>query len=113
MGAHGGASSPSVIDTADFDYLDAQQLCEMVLSRRRGAAADKIEIARRDHEIAFKQAAIDKLTHEIAALKRVKFVADRKPSTPCRRGETQWTRAARVPQRHPCAAAHAAGQPHR
>jgi transposase len=64
-----------VIDTADLDHLDAQQLREMVLSLRRGAAADKLEIARRDHEIAFKQAAIDKLTHEMAVLKRLKFAA--------------------------------------
>jgi transposase len=64
-----------VIDTADLDQLDAQQLREMVLSLRRGAAADKLEIERRDHEIAFKQTAIDKLTHEMAVLKRLKFAA--------------------------------------
>ena len=64
-----------MIDTADLDHLDAQQLREMVLSLRRGAAADKLEIERRDHEIAFKQAAIDKLTHEMAVLKRLKFAA--------------------------------------
>ena len=69
------APSPSVIDTADLDHLDAQQLRELVLSLRRGAADDKLEIARRDHEIAFKQAAIDKLTHEMAVLKRLKFAA--------------------------------------
>nr|WP_309958148.1 IS66 family transposase [Variovorax sp. 3319] len=63
------------MDTADLDHLDAQQLREMVLSLRRGAAADKLKIARRDHEIAFKQAAIDKLTHEMAVLKRLKFAA--------------------------------------
>ncbi|MCR8958758.1 IS66 family transposase [Variovorax sp. S2] len=63
------------MDTADLDHLDAQQLREMVLSLRRGAAADKLEIARREHEIAFKQAAIDKLTHEMAVLKRLKFAA--------------------------------------
>ena len=48
----------------------------MVLSLRRGAAADKLELERRDHEIAFKQAAIDKLTHEMAVLKRLKFAAE-------------------------------------
>ena len=64
-----------MIDTADLDQLDAQQLREMVLSLRRGAAADKLEIERRDHEIAFKQTAIDKLTHEMAVLKRLKFAA--------------------------------------
>lgn len=75
MRKHTGARSSSVINTADLDHLDAQQLREMVLSLRRGAAADKLEIERRDHEIAFKQAAIDKLTHEMAVLKRLKFAA--------------------------------------
>lgn len=75
MGRHAGAPSPSVIDTADLDHLDAQQLRQMVLSLRQGAAADRLEIERRDHEIAFKQAAIDKLTHEMAVLKRLKFAA--------------------------------------
>lgn len=64
-----------MIDTADLDHHRAQQLRAMVLSLRRGAAPDKLEIARRDHEIAFKQAAIDKLTHEMAVLKRLKFAA--------------------------------------
>lgn len=49
--------------------------CAIWFSLRGGAAADKLEIARRDHEIAFKQAAIDKLTHEMAVLKRLKFAA--------------------------------------
>ncbi|AQH05941.1 hypothetical protein A9R05_43910 (plasmid) [Burkholderia sp. KK1] len=35
----------------------------------------QLEIERRDHEIAFKQAVIDKINHEIAVLKRLKFTA--------------------------------------
>jgi transposase len=50
-----------VIDTAQLSQLDAQQLREMVQSLMG--------------EIAFKQATIDKLTHEMAVLKRLKFAA--------------------------------------
>jgi transposase len=65
-----------VIDTAtNLDHLDAQQLREMVQSLMGQVEANKLEIRRRDHEIAFKQAAIDKLTHEMAVLKRLKFAA--------------------------------------
>lgn len=67
---------PSVSDTAtNLDHLDAQQLREMVQSLMGQVQANKLEIQRRDHEIAFKQAAIDKLTHEMAVLKRLKFAA--------------------------------------
>ncbi len=63
-------------DTAtNLDHLDAQQLREMVQSLMGQVQANKLEIQRRDHEIAFKQAAIDKLTHEMAVLKRLKFAA--------------------------------------
>jgi len=65
-----------VSDTAtNLDHLDAQQLREMVQSLMGQVQANKLEIQRRDHEIAFKQAAIDKLTHEMAVLKRLKFAA--------------------------------------
>ena len=65
-----------MIDTAtNLDHLDAQQLREMVQSLMGQVEANKLEIRRRDHEIAFKQAAIDKLTHEMAVLKRLKFAA--------------------------------------
>lgn len=63
-------------DTAtNLDHLDAQQLREMVQSLMGQVQVNKLEIQRRDHEIAFKQAAIDKLTHEMAVLKRLKFSA--------------------------------------
>jgi transposase len=65
-----------VSDTAtNLDHLDAQQLREMVQSLMGQVQANKLEIQRRDHEIAFKQAAIDKLTHEMAVIKRLKFAA--------------------------------------
>ena len=41
----------------------------------RRVAAQDAEIQRRDREIAFKQATIDKITHEMAVLKRLKFAA--------------------------------------
>lgn len=45
----------------DLDSLDAQQLREALRASRA--------------ELAFKQAVIDKLTHEMATLKRLKFAA--------------------------------------
>jgi transposase len=57
-----------VIDTAQLKNLDAQQLHEVVLTLMG-------QVAAKDREIAFKQAAIDKLTHEMAVLKRLKFAA--------------------------------------
>ena len=43
------------------------------------------ELARRKHEIAFKQATIDKLTHEMAVLKRLKFAAKSEATAPSKR----------------------------
>jgi transposase len=57
-----------VNDAPDLAHLDAQQLRELVLSM-------KATLAARDREIAFKQALIDKMTHEMAVLKRLKFAA--------------------------------------
>jgi hypothetical protein len=65
-----------VSDTAtNLDHLDAQQLREMVQSLMGRVEAGELEIDRRDREIAFKQATIDKLTHEMAVLKRLKFAS--------------------------------------
>ena len=55
-------------DAPDLTHLDAQQLRELVLSMQA-------TLAGRDREIAFKQALIDKMTHEMAVLKRLKFAA--------------------------------------
>ena len=52
----------------DLARLDPQQLRELVLSIHE-------TVASRDREIAFKQALIDKMTHEMAVLKRLKFAA--------------------------------------
>ena len=57
-----------MIDEAQLKTLDAQQLREVVRSLMG-------EIHQRDREIAFKQATIDKITHEMAVLKRLKFAA--------------------------------------
>lgn len=57
-----------MIDEAQLKTLDAQQLREVVRSLMG-------EIQQRDREIAFKQATIDKITHEMAVLKRMKFAA--------------------------------------
>jgi len=79
----------SVIDAAQLNQLDAQQLREVVRSLMSDMAAQEAaiaqqdaeierrdaEIERRDREIAFKQAVIDKINHEMAVLKRLKFAA--------------------------------------
>jgi transposase len=71
-----------VIDAAGLNQLDAQQLREVVRSLMSDVASKDAVIAqhgaeleRRDAEIAFKQAVIDKINHEIAVLKRLKFAA--------------------------------------
>jgi transposase len=64
-----------VIDAAKLNDLDAQRLREIVHSLVGEIAANKVAIERRDHEIAFKQTTIDKLRHEMAVLKRLKFAA--------------------------------------
>ena len=57
-----------MIDTTQLSQLDAPQLREMVRSLMSTVVA-------KDREIAFKQATIDKITHEMAVLKRLKFAA--------------------------------------
>ena len=71
-----------MIDAAHLNQLDAQQLREVVRSLMSDMAAQEAaiaqhdaEIERRDREIAFKQAVIDKINHEMAVLKRLKFAA--------------------------------------
>ncbi len=60
-----------MIDEALVQDLDAQQLRQVVRTLMADAAG-------KDREIAFKQAFIDKLTHEMAVLKRLKFAAQSK-----------------------------------
>ncbi|CAN5459136.1 hypothetical protein BH11PSE7_BH11PSE7_25320 [soil metagenome] len=57
-----------MIDEAQIQSLDPQQLREALRTLIAQAAG-------KDREIAFKQAFIDKLTHEMAVLKRLKFAA--------------------------------------
>ena len=57
-----------MIDTTQLNQLDAPQLREMVRSLMGTVVA-------KDREITFKQATIDKITHEMAVLKRLKFAA--------------------------------------
>jgi len=64
-----------VIDAAQLNQFDAQQLREMVRSLMGTVTTQRVEIERRDREIAFKQALIDKINHEMAVLKRLKFAA--------------------------------------
>ena len=71
-----------MIDATELNRLDAQQLRRMVHSLVGQLSAQQVELERRDseieqreREIAFKQATIDKLTHEMAVLKRLKFAA--------------------------------------
>ena len=56
------------MNTTPLNHLDAEQLREMV-------HALMANVASQSAEIVFKQATIDKLTHEMAVLKRLKFAA--------------------------------------
>lgn len=64
-----------MIDATHLGQLNAQQLRETVLSLAGTVASQATEMERKDREIAFKQAFIDKLSHEMAVLKRLKFAA--------------------------------------
>ena len=59
---------PMVVEPKSLENLSAEQLRGALLSMLQAAAA-------KDQELAFKQAIIDKLTHENALLKRMKFAA--------------------------------------
>lgn len=57
-----------VVEPQSLESLSAEQLRSALLSMLQAAAA-------KDQELAFKQTLIDKLTHENALLKRMKFTA--------------------------------------
>ncbi|WP_371319854.1 hypothetical protein [Variovorax sp. dw_308] len=86
-----------MIGAQQLDALDPQTR-QAMLSLMAELAARDAQLRQRDHEIAFKQALIDKLTHEMAVLKRLKFAAtsERFASTcrPSRRAcwKRRWTR---------------------
>ncbi len=56
-----------------LDALNPQQMRQALLSLMAEVAAKDELLARRDREVAFKQALIDKLTHENAILKRLRY----------------------------------------
>lgn len=59
----------------ELDHLDPQQLRQALIAARAAVAARDEQLQQREREAAFKQAVIDKLTHENAVLKRLKFAA--------------------------------------
>jgi transposase len=64
-----------VIANELLETLDPEQLLHALRAARAEVALKEQQLARREHEVAFKQAVIDKLTHENAVLKRLKFAA--------------------------------------
>ena len=64
-----------MINATHLDQLDAQQLRETVLCLMETMAGHSATIKRKDREIAFKQAVLDKIIHEMAVLKRLKLAA--------------------------------------
>jgi transposase len=64
-----------VIAPQQLDALDAQQMRQALLSLMAQVTAKDELLDRRQREVAFKQAQVDKLTHELAILKRLKFAA--------------------------------------
>ena len=63
-----------MISVQQLDALDPQTRQAMLSLMAEIRAKDAL-IAQRDREAAFKQALVDKLTHEMAVLKRLKFAA--------------------------------------
>lgn len=63
-----------MISAQQLDALDSQT-GQMMLSLMAQIRANDALIAQHDQEAAFKQALIDKLTHEMGLLKRLKFAA--------------------------------------
>jgi transposase len=63
-----------MISAQHLDALDPQTRQAMLSLMAELSAKDTL-LAKRDREVAFKQALIDKLTHEMAVLKRMKFAA--------------------------------------
>ena len=62
-----------MIAEQQLDALDPQQMREALLTLMAEVAAKDELLARREREAAFRQALIDKLTHENAILKRLKY----------------------------------------
>ena len=64
-----------MITAQQLDHLDPQQMRAAVLALVQQVNAQDELITRQSREMAHKQALIDKLTHENATLKRLKFAA--------------------------------------
>ena len=67
-----------MISAQQLDALEPQTrqaMLSLMFDLRAEISAKDALIAQRDREVAFKQALIDKLTHEMAVLKRLKFAA--------------------------------------
>jgi transposase len=62
-----------VIAPQQLDSLDPQQMRQALLTLMAEMAAKDELLARQRSEVAFKQALIDKLTHELAILRRLKY----------------------------------------
>ena len=69
------ARSLSVISPQQLDTLDPQQMRQALLGLMAEMATKDEQLERQTREVAFKQALVDKLTHELAVLKRLKFAA--------------------------------------
>jgi transposase len=63
-----------MIDAQQLQALDPQTRQVMLALMEQVRTRDEL-LAQRDREVAFKQALIDKLTHEMAVLRRLKFAA--------------------------------------
>ena len=64
-----------MIAQQQLDTLDPQQMRQALLTLMAENAAKDELLDQRQREVAFKQAQVDKLTHELAVLKRLKFAA--------------------------------------
>jgi transposase len=64
-----------MVEQQSLSELSADRLREMVETLLRRAAAKDEQVTRQSNELRHKQALIDKLTHENALLKRLKFAA--------------------------------------
>ncbi len=68
------AALNAITDTDALRALVREQMVKLV-RHQEVISQHELTIARRDHEIAYKTAKIDKLTHELARLRRVQFSA--------------------------------------
>ena len=64
-----------MIAPQQLDTLDPQQMRQALLRLMAEMAVKDELLEQRLREVAFKQAQVDKLTHELAILKRLKFAA--------------------------------------